>query len=204
MILRAAFRSPAPFETASGEEKIQSQCGPNTVDNPLPWSDKPIPLSFAFQILVLAFCLSMAPDVAAAEPEFHGQAITVRSCDEMAVRHKAKIIAVRIAGIDCPQRKQPFATEAKSFVGKLVYKHTIRVKPIGHDRHRRVWGDVFLPDGRSLAYEMVKSGWAQVSASAVDERLVEMEQDAKRAKLGLWNAPHPLPKTTARGTIHQR
>jgi micrococcal nuclease len=145
-------------------------------------------------VLLLLCALSLAPHhVAAAEPEFHGPVVTVRSCDEIAVRHKAKIISVRVAGIDCPGRKQPFAMEAKSFVGKLVNKHTISVKPIGHDRHRRVWAHVFLPDGRSLAFEMVKAGWAQVSASAVDERLAELEQNARRAKLGLWNETLSVP-----------
>jgi micrococcal nuclease len=153
-------------------------------------------------VLLLLCALGLAPHyVAAAEPEFHGQVVAVGSCDEIAVRHKAKIIAVRIAGIDCPGRKQPFATEAKSFVGRLVNKHTISVKPIGHDRHRRVWAHVFLPDGRSLSYEMVKSGWAQASASAVDERLAELEQEARRAKLGLWNDTHPgLPGTAPSST----
>jgi micrococcal nuclease len=157
-------------------------------------------------IVVLLLCaLGLTPDhVTAAEPEFHGHAIAVRSCDEIAVRLKAKIIAVRIAGIDCPGRKQPFGMESKSFVGRLVNKRTIRVKPVGHDRQRRVWANVFLPDGRSLAYEMVKSGWAQVSASAMDERLAELEQDARRAKLGLWNDPHPVPTAKASGSIHQK
>jgi micrococcal nuclease len=163
-----------------------------------------MPLCFRFQILVLAFFLGMASNAAAAEPEFHGQVVTVRHCDEIAVRHKAKIIAVRIAGIDCPARKQSFATEAKSFVGRLVNKHIISVKPIGHDRHRRVWAHVFLPDGRSLAYEMVKSGWAQVSASAVDERLAELEQEARRAKLGLWNDTHPVPPHSAGSSAHPK
>ena len=147
-------------------------------------------------LITLAVCVS-SDLTAAAEPEFHGQVVTVRSCDEIAVRHKAKIIAVRIAGIDCPGKKQPFATEAKSFVGKSVNKQTISVKPIGHDRHRRVWAHVFLANGRSLAYEMVKSGWAQASASAADERLTELEQEARRAKLGLWNDSHPVPSGDA-------
>ena len=157
-------------------------------------------LSSIFFAFFVFFAFSLSSDLtAAAEPEFRGPVITVRSCDEIAVHHKAKIIAVRIAGIDCPGRRQPFATESKSFVGKLVNKHIISVKPVGHDRHRRVWAHVFLPDGRSLAYEMVKSGWAQASASAVDERLAELEQDARRAKLGLWNDTHPAPPGSAVG-----
>ena len=156
--------------------------------------------------LVLVFlALSLSPDLtAAAEPEFQGQVVTVRSCDEIAVRHKAKIITVRIAGIDCPGRNQPFAKEAKSFVGKSVNKQTLSMKPVGHDRHRRVWAHVFLPNGRSLAYEMVKSGWAQASASAVDERLDELEQEARRAKLGLWNDSHPVPPGSAGSSPHPK
>jgi micrococcal nuclease len=153
-------------------------------------------LFFLLPSLILSPCL-----IAAAGREFDGQVTSVRSCNELAVRHKAKIIAIRIAGIDCPERKQPFAAESKSFVGKLVNKHTLSMKPVGHDRHRRVWAHVFLPDGRSVAYEMVKFGWAQVSASAVDERLVELEQDARRAKRGLWN-DQPAPPAKTRGTIH--
>jgi len=153
--------------------------------------------------LFLLLALSLSPVlIAAAESEFDGQVIAVRSCDELTVRHKAKIIAIRIAGIDCPRRKQPFAVESKSFVGKLVHKHTISMKPVGRDRHRRVWAHVFLPDGRSLAYEMVKFGWAQMSASVVDERLVELEQDARKAKRGLWNDSQPAPPAKTRGTIH--
>jgi len=158
--------------------------------------------SSTFSLFLLLFAFLSPCLTAAAEPEFHGQVIAVRSCDEIAVRHKAKIIAVRIAGIDCPRQKQPFAAESKSFVGKLVKKHTISVRPIGHDRHRRVWANAFLPDGRSLAYEMVKSGWAQVSASVVDERLVELEQDARRAKRGLWGGAQIIPPAKTRGSIH--
>ncbi|HKN88320.1 MAG TPA: thermonuclease family protein [Nitrospiraceae bacterium] len=155
-----------------------------------------------FSLFLLLFAFLSPRLTTAAEPEFQGLVITIRSCDEVAIRHKAKIIAVRIAGIDCPARKQPFAAESKSFVGQLVNKHVLSVRPIGHDRQRRVWANVFLPDGRSLAYEMVKSGWAQVSASVVDERLVELEQDARRAKRGLWGDAQTVPSAKTRGTGH--
>lgn len=161
--------------------------------------------AITYSLFFLLLALSLSPYLmaaAAAEPEFDGRVVTVRSCNEIAVRHKAKIIAVRITGIDCPGRKQPFAVESKSFIGKLVNTHIVRMKPVGHDRHRRVWAHVFLPDGRSLAYEMVKFGWAQVSASVVDERLVELEQDARRAKRGLWNDARPAPPAKTYGTIH--
>lgn len=161
--------------------------------------------SHPIMLLLSMLLLGMAPHhVAAAEPDIQVQVVSVRSCDELAVRHNAKILAVRIAGIDCPGRQQPFAAESKSFVGKLVKKDTITVKPVGRDRQRRVWANVFLSNGRSVAYEMVKSGWAHVSASAVDERLAELEQDARRTKVGMWTDRHPVPTTQASGAIRQK
>jgi endonuclease YncB( thermonuclease family) len=49
---------------------------------------------------------------------------------------------------------------------------------------------------------MVKAGWAQVSASVVDERLVELEQDARRAKRGLWGNAQTVPPAKTRETGH--
>jgi len=105
----------------------------------------------------------------------------------------AKPGTVRVAGIDCPALTQPFGPEAKAFVATLLNKRTVIVRPRGHDRHRRVWGDVLLSDGRSLGIEMLRAGWAQASATAVDERLSEFEQDARRAKIGLWKEPARVP-----------
>ena len=50
--------------------------------------------SALLSIFLITFAVCVSSDLtAAAEPEFHGQVVTVRSCDEIAVRHKAKIIA---------------------------------------------------------------------------------------------------------------
>jgi len=124
-----------------------------------------------------------------ADAELHVVALTVRTCEEFTARYHGKILAVRISGIDCPAAKQRYAAEAKAFVSRLVNGQPITVKRLGHDRQRRVWGDVFLSDGRSLAYEMVKAGWARVSAGLINEGLIDLEEDARRAKRGVWQDP---------------
>jgi micrococcal nuclease len=129
----------------------------------------------------------------AAQSEIRGPVVSVRSCSEVLVSHQSKLIAIRIAGIDCPGLTQPSGPEAKAFVATLLNKRTVIVRPTGHDRHRRLWGEVLLQDGRSLGIEMLKAGWAQASATAVDERLSEFEQDARRSKLGLWKETAPVP-----------
>jgi len=145
-------------------------------------------------VLFLIVALSVDPGRSvAAQSEIRGPVASVRSCSEFLVSHRSKIIAVRVAGIDCPALTQPFGPEAKAFVATLLNKRTVIVRPTGHDRHRRVWGDVLLSDGRSLGIEMLRAGWAQASATAVDERLSEFEQDARRAKIGLWKEPARVP-----------
>lgn len=148
-----------------------------------------------FTLVVFSFSLLINTVPArseASQPEIVGPVASVRSCSEILLGYHGKILAIRIAGIDCPDTRQPFGLEAKDFASTLLRKQTIRVKPTGHDRRRRIWGEVFLSDGRSLSVEMVKAGWAQASATAVNERLYELEQDAKRAKLGQWSEKTPL------------
>jgi endonuclease YncB( thermonuclease family) len=127
----------------------------------------------------------------AGDSEFLAQVLSVRTCGEVAVRHKTKIVTVRVSGIDCPSGREPWAGDARAFATKLMNGQAVTVKPHGHDRQRRVWADVFLHDGRSVAYEMVKAGWARVAATSVDERLTEMEEEARHTKQGIWQEPPP-------------
>lgn len=164
-----------------------------------------LPSFFFLLVLVLSAIPARPLTVHATESEFRAQVLTVRTCDEVVVRRKSKIMAVRISGIDCPVAKQPLAAEAKAFVAALVNGRTITLKQRGHDRQRRVWADVFLDDGRSVAYEMVKAGWARVSATLIDERLSELEDTARRAKRGLWKeSPVSTPQPAANGATSNR
>ena len=94
--------------------------------------------------LIAALSIDSGRSVAA-QSEIRGPVASVRSCSEFLVSHRGKIIAVRVAGIDCPALIQPFGPEAKAFVATLLNKRTVIVRPTGHDRHRRVSGDVLFP-----------------------------------------------------------
>ncbi|WP_447976559.1 thermonuclease family protein [Candidatus Nitrospira bockiana] len=153
-----------------------------------------LPVFMTLALLVVQPALGTA-----AAPEIHGQVVTVRSCDQVVVRAKGKLVVIRVAGIECPAPAQRFGPESRAFVARHVAGQTITVKPLGQDRRRRVWGDVFLPDGRSLAYEMVKAGWARISASLIDARLSELEDEARRGKRGLWDESPAAPPKASEG-----
>ena len=73
--------------------------------------------------------------------------------------------------------------------GKMV---TIKVETI--DRYKRIVGEVILPDGKNLNQELVNAGlawWYRKYSN--DETLGELEEEARKAKRGLWNDPNPIP-----------
>tara|TARA_B110000908_G_scaffold130516_1_gene153484 strand:+ start:269 stop:742 length:474 start_codon:yes stop_codon:yes gene_type:complete len=95
-------------------------------------------------------------------------------------------IKVRLAGIDTPERKQPFGSEAKQALSKLVFQKKALIEVETKDRYGRTVGIVFV-DGQNINYELVRQGMAWVYRKYTnDEILYELEAQAKTKKTGLW------------------
>ena len=101
-------------------------------------------------------------------------------------------IKVRLAGIDTPERKQPFGSEAKQALSKLVFQKKALIEVETKDRYGRTVGIVFV-DGQNINYELVKQGMAWVYRKYTnDEILYELEAQAKTKKTGLWADAKPI------------
>ncbi len=98
------------------------------------------------------------------------------------------------AGIDCPEKRQPFGNRAKQFTSNLVFAKTVTVQVMDRDRYGRTVGEVLLPDGRSLNRELVKAGfaWWYWKYAPDGETLEQLEREARRTKRGLWAEPHAV------------
>ncbi len=72
---------------------------------------------------------------------------------------------------------------------------TSAVTTFGEDRYARTIGEVILDDGRNLNQELVKAGyaWWYRKYAPGDTILKKLETEAREAKEGLWNDPHPTP-----------
>ncbi|MDQ7826381.1 MAG: thermonuclease family protein [Candidatus Eremiobacteraeota bacterium] len=100
-------------------------------------------------------------------------------------------VIVRLDGIDCPERGQPFFMEAWQFVqdrvaGKSVW---IEVRQVDHSGKRvaRV-----VIDGTDLSEELLKAGLAWYdSRFARDRRLESIQEEAKKKECGLWALEKP-------------
>ncbi len=82
--------------------------------------------------------------------DFSGKVVGVNDGDSIRVMRNGKAEPVRLQGIDCPEKRQPFGTRAKQFTSEMVFGKDVTVKETGRDRYGRTLGDVMLSDGRNL------------------------------------------------------
>ncbi len=142
---------------------------------------------------VLFPVLLFTPSVDAAFP-FTGKVVAVLDGDTIELLHNGHPERIRLKGIDCPEKKQPFGQKAKQFTSSLIFGKTVTVVPSEKGRYGRTIGDVFLPNGGNLSYELVKAGlawWYQKYSD--DVVLAALELDAQLARRGLWIDPRPIP-----------
>ena len=111
-------------------------------------------LSLVIVILVIILAL---PAFTAA---FTGLVVGVVDGDTIDVLHNGKAERVRLYGIDCPEKKQPFGRKAKEATSGLAYRKIVVVMVNSHDRYGRTIGKVILPNGKSLNSELVRASYA--------------------------------------------
>jgi len=121
-----------------------------------------------------------------------GDTITVLDADK--VQHK-----IRLAGIDAPEKKQPFGNRSKESLSELAFDKTVAVETTKRDKYGRQIGKV-LVSGQDVNLVQVERGMAwfyrqyQREQSPNDQRLYEAAEDAARAgKRGLWRDADPMP-----------
>lgn len=125
---------------------------------------------------------------------FSGKVVKVSDGDTIEVMHDGHAEKIRLAGIDCPEKKQAFGQAAKRFTLDLAAQKVVTVKIETTDRYGRTVGEVILPGGKSLNRELVRAGyawWYQKYSS--DTTLGMLESEAQAAHRGLWVDPNPVP-----------
>ena len=91
-----------------------------------------------------------------------------------------------MAEIDAPESGQPYGNESKKALSGLIFGEQIEVTVQTTDRYGRTVGRPFVGNV-DVCEEMVRIGAAWVYRDyVIDRRLFDVENDAKRAKRGLW------------------
>lgn len=146
-------------------------------------------------LCIILFFVSLSPALLYAET-ISGLVVRVIDGDTLVVLCEAKRQEkVRLAEIDCPEKKQAFGQKAKAFTADLVAGNMVSVEIKTIDRYGRIVGEVFLTSsGASLNRELVANGYAWwYRRYSKDSSLGQIESTARRARLGLWHDNNPTP-----------
>lgn len=128
-----------------------------------------------------------------------GKVVGVTDGDTIVILKKKKEIKIRLAGVDSPEKKQPFYQRAKAFTSEKVFGKKIKILVEGKDPYQRKTGEVFYK-GMSLNEELVTAGLAWVDPRfSKSLGLKSLQNDAQKSHRGLWIEPHPLPPWEFRG-----
>ena len=141
--------------------------------------------------------LVLAPAIARAE-ELQGKVVAIADGDTITVLDATNAQhRIRLQGIDAPEREQAFGTVSREHLANLVFGKRVTVQYSKRDKYGRIVGKVMV-EGQDVCLEQVKAGLAwhykeyQNEQSPEDRKLyAEAEQEARRARKGLWQDNSP-------------
>jgi len=129
-----------------------------------------------------------------------GDALTL--VDASNVKHR-----IRLAGINAPEKSQPYGSESIDHLAALTLRKQVTVEWHKRDRYGRLLGRVFLK-GQEVNLMQVAAGlaWhykACPSDQSKDDRLLyaEAEKSATDLRAGLWKDPWPTPPWNSRKAV---
>ena len=147
--------------------------------------------NFLFSFLFLCFSITF---IKADLLPFTAKVIGIKDGDTFTVLHQKQMHTVRLAHIDCPEKKQAFGTKAKQFASDLCFGKMARVLPQPKkDRNGRIIAEIWV--GKiCVNKELVKNGLAwHYKRYSSDSEYTRLELQARQLKRGLWKDPYPIP-----------
>lgn len=142
----------------------------------------------------------------------NGVVVSVHDGDTATVETtQGRILRVRFYGVDAPEREneywpdQAFARDAGAFMQKLLRDKAVAVRLTGDKTYGREVGEIFV-DGRSATREILRAGlaWWNTKYAPHDSDLARLEQNARKAKRGLWRDAESMPPWEFRNRYRRR
>lgn len=95
---------------------------------------------------------------------------------------------IRMHGIDCPERNQPFSSVAKKFTSDLIFGKIVYLKEKDIDRYGRLVALVYtLPSGVCINEQLLKAGLAwHFTRYDKNPKWAKLQKEAMAKKAGLW------------------
>ncbi len=103
--------------------------------------------------------------------------------------------SVRLHGIDCPEKMQPFGKAAHWRSIELLEKLDFKVVPVSGklDAYGRMIADVYLSDGQQLQKILLREGLAfnYQEFPSNDPEFKQLETKARKTRIGVWSLANP-------------
>ena len=150
-------------------------------------------------LLVAATALAIMASAPAYAGMVEGKVVRILDGDTVEILVDRHPIRVRLASINAPELRhsrndpgQPFAARSRQSLTDLVARQTVTVADEGKDRYGRMIGTIHR-DRLDVNAEQVRRGMAWVYRKySNDPKLLQLEQEARDAKRGLWADPNPV------------
>lgn len=147
----------------------------------------------------IAFAAALFANSSLAET-LSGEVVGITDGDTITVLDaERKPHKIRLAGIDAPESSQPFGQRSKQSLSDLAYRQRAQVEWDKTDRYGRIIGKVLVGD-LDVCLEQIRRGLAWHYKKYEDEQPLEdrqsyanAEEGARKAKVGLWGDPAPIP-----------
>jgi micrococcal nuclease len=125
---------------------------------------------------------------------FQGKVIGIKDGDTFEILFDGQPERVRLAGIDCPEKSQPFGNNAKQYASNLCFGKIVTVTSTGkRDRYGRIVGAIVTEDSLNINQLLVKEGLAwHYRQYSDDEQLADIERTARVQRKGLWIDNEPI------------
>lgn len=140
--------------------------------------------SMTFIILILVtFC---------AQADIAGRVVRVLDGDTIEVlQNSGALSRVRLAGIDAPEKKQPFGQRSRQSLSELVSQKYVSITGEEYDRYGRLLGTVWSGQTDINAVQLQKGmAWTYKFKGQISNlEYGKIENEAKKSRAGLWSSP---------------
>tara|TARA_R110001583_G_scaffold165276_2_gene317804 strand:+ start:9541 stop:10062 length:522 start_codon:yes stop_codon:yes gene_type:complete len=151
-----------------------------------------------------------APSLSQAET-YTGLVVSIADGDTATILDASKRQhKVRLAGIDAPEKSQPFGNVSRQHLAGLIFQRTVTVNFAKTDRYRREVGTIIV-DGRDANLAQLRAGMAwhykqyeREQPLAERRAYAAAEIEARETKQGLWREPTPVAPWDFRRTRRNR
>lgn len=101
-------------------------------------------------------------------------------------------IKIRLNQIDAPEIGQDFGNASKKALSDMIFGKYVELKTNGTDKYGRTIAEIFH-ENQNINKQMVAQGMAWAYREYMtDNEYLTLEDNARRAGIGLWSQPNPI------------